>query len=111
MGSNNSILTVTDEEFDDLISKNENVIVDLWATWCAPCKAVEPVIEDLAEKYDGKIVFAKVNIEENNKTPSQYGIQAIPAFLFFRNGDVVDQVKGAVPASVFEEKIHTNYEI
>lgn len=111
MGNNNSIMAVTDEEFGDLISKNENVIVDLWATWCAPCKAIEPVIEDLAEKYEGEIVFAKMNIEENSKTPSNYGIQAIPAFLFFRDGEVVDQVKGAVPASVFEEKIYSNYNV
>lgn len=108
MGENSSILTVTDENFDEMISDNEKVIVDFWATWCAPCKAVEPVIEDLAEKYE-EVVFAKLNIEENNQTPSKYGIQAIPAFLFFRDGNVVDQLKGAMPASEFEEKIHTNY--
>ncbi len=98
-------VTLTDDTFDDFISKNENVVVDCWAEWCYPCRVVSPIVDELAKKYRGKIAFAKLNVDENQLTAMQYGIMSIPTLLIFKNGQLVDQIVGALPKKLIEVNI------
>ena len=100
------VLTITDSSFDaDVIKSDKPVLVDFWATWCAPCKAITPVIEAIAEEYDGRIVVGKVNVDDSPATPGKYGVRGIPTIILFNDGKVVDQVVGAVPKSQLEALI------
>ncbi|MFH1722471.1 MAG: thioredoxin [Candidatus Altiarchaeota archaeon] len=96
---------VTDGTLDDLVSKNPLVVVDCWAPWCGPCNAIAPVIEELAKDYAGKIVFGKLNVDENRDTASKYGIRGIPLLLVFKGGRLVDQLVGAKPRQILEAEI------
>jgi thioredoxin 1 len=97
---------VTDGTFDEEVLKSDKLtVVDFWATWCGPCRMVAPVVEELAETYDGKVKFAKVDVDENQQFAGQYGIRSIPSLLFFKDGKVVDQVVGAVPKGTLDTKI------
>lgn len=87
---------LTDSEFDKIIGGDTPCLVDFWAPWCGPCKAIGPVVEELADEYAGKAVIAKMNVDENSVTPGKFGIRAIPTIILFKNGKVVDQVTGAV---------------
>ena len=92
-----NILQATDDNFDSEILKSETpALVDFWAAWCGPCRAIAPVIEELADEYADKIKIAKLNVDENPKTPGQYGIRAIPTLIVFKNGEVAEQITGAV---------------
>ncbi len=104
------IVELSDEDFQSFVEDNERVLVDFWATWCGPCMAVKPTFEDLAEQY-GDVNFAKVNIEENNMIANRYGIQAIPAFLFFEDGQVVGQAQGALSKAQFAKKIEDSFNL
>ena len=100
------VLEVSDATFDQEVLKSEQpVLVDFWAAWCGPCKALAPIVEGVAATYAGKLKVAKVNVDENSATPSRYGIRGIPSLLFFKGGKVADQVVGFVPQDVIEEKI------
>ena len=89
---------ITDTEFEQEVLKADlPVVVDFWAEWCGPCKVISPILEGLAEEYDGKIKFVKVDTEENFETPSSYGILSLPTLLVFKGGERVDQILGARP--------------
>jgi len=96
---------ITDDDFDKVIKENKSVIVDFWAEWCRPCHAIAPMIDDLARKYAGKVLFAKINSDENQKKFQEYGVMGIPTLLFFKDGKLVDQVIGAMPRGPFEQRV------
>ena len=104
---NTSYLTLTDHNFQqEVINNSEPVLVDFWATWCGPCQVMNPVIQDLAREYTGKVTVGKVNVDEQPQTTAQYGIQSIPTIKIFRNGKIMDQVIGAVPKKVLADKLN-----
>jgi len=91
------IIHISDSEFDSKVLQGAlPCLVDFWAPWCGPCKAIGPVIDELADEYDGKVQIAKMNVDDNPATPGKYGIRAIPTLILFKNGEVVDQITGAV---------------
>ncbi len=100
------VLEVSDANFDQEVLQSEQpVLVDFWAVWCGPCKAIAPMVDGVATTYSGKLKVAKVNVDQNGATPSRYGIRGIPTLLFFKGGKVADQIVGYVPQEVIEEKI------
>ena len=99
-------MEVNDANFDkEVLQSAQPVLVDFWAVWCGPCKAIAPVVDSVAAAYAGKLKVAKVNVDQNGATPSRYGIRGIPALLFFKGGKVADQIVGYVPQNVIEEKV------
>jgi thioredoxin 1 len=100
------ITDVTDATFESEVLKSETpVLVDFWAEWCAPCRAIAPIVKELADTYGGKLKVVKINIDESPQTPGQYGIRSIPTILTFKNGQVVSQLTGARPKGDFEELV------
>ena len=100
------VFEVSDATFDQEVLKSEQpVLVDFWAAWCGPCKAIAPAVDAVAAKYAGQLKVTKVNVDQNGAPPSRYGIRGIPALLLFKGGKVVDQIVGYVPQSVIEEKV------
>jgi thioredoxin 1 len=101
------IMEIDDSTFDsEVLQSDKPVLVDFWAPWCGPCKAIGPVIEELAGTFSNKIKFAKCNVDDNPATPGKYGIKAIPTLIFFKGGNVVDQITGMVAKSKLEETIN-----
>jgi thioredoxin 1 len=97
---------ITDAEFTSAVLESENpVLVDFWADWCGPCKMIAPVVEELAEEYDGKFNFTKMDVDANPQTAMNFGIRSIPTLLLFKDGKVAEQVIGAVPKAVLKKKI------
>jgi thioredoxin 1 len=96
---------VSDTTFANVIQSNPLVVVDCWAPWCGPCRIIAPIIEDLAKDYAGKILFGKLNVDENHKIAIQYQIMSIPTLLVFKEGKLVDRIIGAVPRPMLEQKI------
>ena len=97
--------TVTDSNFAEILNTDKPVMVDYWATWCGPCRAIAPIVEELAGEYEGKAVIAKCNVDECQDVPMKYGIRNIPTLLFFKNGELVDKLVGAAPKSEIAKKV------
>ncbi|HUW47190.1 MAG TPA: thioredoxin [Patescibacteria group bacterium] len=96
---------MTDSTFEQLVAGHPLVVVDCWAAWCGPCRMVAPVIDGLARDYAGKVLFGKLNVDENRKVSVQYEIMSIPTLLVFKNGKLVDRIIGATPRQTLEPKI------
>ncbi|MBI2171265.1 MAG: thioredoxin [Chloroflexi bacterium] len=101
-------VAVTDTDFEEKVLKSKTpVLVDFWAEWCAPCRMIAPIVEELSTEYDGKIAFTKVDVDVSPETSIKYGIRSIPTLLVFKNGKPVDQVIGAVPKSVLKKRLES----
>jgi thioredoxin 1 len=104
--ASDKVKEISDTNFkQEVIDSDKLTFVDFWAPWCMPCKAIAPVIEELASTYDGKVKFAKLNVDDNPATASTYGVRGIPTMILFKNGSVVDQIVGAVPKAEIEKAI------
>jgi thioredoxin 1 len=104
MAEGGLVQQVSDANFDaEVVNSAQPTLVDFWAPWCGPCRAIAPVVEELAGSYQGKVNVRKMNVDDNQQTASKFGIRAIPTLLMFKNGQVVDQVVGAVPRQKLED--------
>ncbi len=99
------MLEISDQEFEDVIQKNRVVVIDFWAAWCPPCRALAPIMEELSREYEGRVVVAKINVDQNRAKAEEYGIRSIPTLLFFKEGKLMDRQVGAVPKKVIQERI------
>ncbi len=100
------VADVTDRDFEkEVLQATVPTVIDFWAEWCAPCRQIKPILDDLATRYDGKVKIVKLNVDENPQTMTKYGIRAIPTLLAFKNGTVVQQVSGAKPKAFFEDLV------
>lgn len=97
-------VTITAENFESLKNGEMPLVVDFWATWCGPCRAIAPYVEELAKEYDGKIVVGKCDVEENDDIAMEFGIRNIPTLLFIKNGEVVDRLVGGQSKSAIQKK-------
>ncbi len=95
---------VNDDDFQETIEKYPLVLVDFWADWCGPCKMMEPILEDLAEEYQGEVVIAKMNVDQNQQVPGQFGVSSIPTLVLFKNGERVDRMIGALQKQQLKQK-------
>lgn len=100
-------LEITDSNVESLLKEGKPVVIDFWAPWCGPCKMVGPIIDELAQEFEGQVIIGKCDVDENTDLPATFGIRNIPTVLFFKNGEVVDKQVGAGPKSVYAEKIQT----
>ena len=106
MADNAKYVTVTDSNFqEEVLNADQPVLVDFWATWCGPCRMIAPIIEELAEEYEGRAKVVKMDVDNNPQVPMQFGIRSIPTLLFFKDGQVADQLIGAVPKKQLAEKL------
>ncbi len=99
-----NIIDVTDSNFETMVLNSDTpALVDFWASWCAPCRAIAPVVEEMAGEYAGRVRVTKMNVDENPATPGKYGVRGIPTLILFKGGKVVDQLVGAVPKNQIKD--------
>jgi thioredoxin len=104
--ASNGILEVTDANFDqDVLKSEQPVLVDFWAAWCGPCRALAPIVDELAKDYHGKIKVGKMDVDNNQATPMRYGVRGIPTLLVFKGGQVKEQIVGYVPKETIQKAI------
>ncbi|GMO32328.1 MAG: thioredoxin [Candidatus Azobacteroides pseudotrichonymphae] len=100
-------IQITDNNFNELLASTKPLIVDFWAEWCAPCRMIAPIIEELASEYKERVIIGKVNVDQNEELSSKYNIRSIPTLLFFKNGELVDKQIGGTSKNDIEVKIKT----
>ena len=101
------VIEVSDKDFEEKVLKSDTpVLIDFWAPWCGPCKSIAPILEDIAKEFTGKIIIAKMNVDDNPLTPSRYKVRGIPSLMFFKKGNVVNQLVGAVPKESLVEAVN-----
>ena len=104
-----AIKEISDDTFDqEVLKADQPVLVDFWAPWCGPCKAITPVLEEISKNYEGKLKIVKCNVDDNPATPSNYGIRAIPTLILFKEGEKKEQIVGMVQKAKLEEAINNN---
>jgi thioredoxin 1 len=107
MAKSEFLVHLNDTNYEEQISKSDKpVLVDFWAPWCGPCKAIAPLIEDISETYKDRAVIAKINVDENQKAASAYGVRSIPTLILFKDGKIFDTIIGLVPKERLEELIN-----
>jgi len=106
MADNPNVVTLTDDNFEDeVLNADQPVLVDFWATWCGPCRQIAPIIEDLADDFEGRAKVGKLDVDNNPKIAQEYGVRSIPTLLFFKNGEVEEQLVGAMGKSALAKKL------
>ena len=104
-----SVKQITNQNFEqEVIKENKLVVLDFWATWCGPCRAIGPVVEELAEEYQGKVVVGKVNVDDESNLARKFKVMSIPTIIFFKNGELIDKVVGLRSKEDLEELIESN---
>ncbi len=104
-----AILEVTDANFDQEVLKSDQpVVIDFWAAWCGPCRALAPVVDEIAKEYQGRVKVAKMDVDKNQATPQRYGVRGIPTLLVFKGGQVREQIVGYVPKETIEKALQKN---
>ncbi|MDD2437679.1 MAG: thioredoxin [Massilibacteroides sp.] len=98
-------LEITDTNFEEIISTGKPLVIDFWAEWCGPCRMIGPIIEELAQEYDGKVTIGKIDVDNNDEVVTRYGIRNIPTVLFIKNGQVVDKQVGATNKATLTAKV------
>ncbi|MBS7654678.1 MAG: thioredoxin [Candidatus Bathyarchaeia archaeon] len=101
----NTPVEVTDSNFNEVIKSSRVVVIDCWAQWCAPCRMMAPIVDELSREYAGKVLFGKLNVDENQRIPAEYQVMSIPTFLIFREGMLVGRIVGAMPKKALEQKL------
>ena len=98
-------LQITDANFEELLGTGKPMVLDFWAEWCGPCRMVSPIIDELAQEYEGRVTIGKINVDENDDVVGRFGIRNIPKVIFFKNGEMVDKIVGATSKDKFKEKV------
>ncbi len=98
-------MIINDENYEELAAQGKPMVLDFWATWCGPCKKIGPIIEELANEYEGQVIIGKVDVEEAEDLTSEFGVRNVPTVLFIKGGEVVDKSVGAATKAVLEEKV------
>lgn len=107
--ASDAILEITDGNFDQMVLKSDRpVIIDFWAAWCGPCRALAPIVDEVAKQYQGKILVGKMDVDKNTATPQRYGVRGIPTLLVFKGGQVREQIVGYVPKETIEKALDKN---
>jgi len=105
-GVNGNIVEITDQNFAETIEESTGLaMIDFWAEWCGPCRIIAPIVEELAEEYDGKVKFSKLNVDDSPAVSTKYGIRSIPTLLVFKDGKPIDQIVGAVPKREVQKRV------
>ena len=100
-------LEITDSNFNDVISKNKTVLIDFWAEWCGPCRMIGPLIEELANEYEGKAIIGKLDVDSNQESSVKYEVRSIPTIITFKDGEIVDRQVGAVPKEILKNVVNS----
>ena len=101
-------LEISDSNFNEIVTKNSVVLIDFWAEWCGPCRMIAPMIEELANEYNGKAVVGKLDVDNNQESSIKFGVRSIPTLLVFKNGELVDRHVGAVPKDTLYKSLDSN---